>query len=286
MTVTRYKAPANFLGLAGSRLGLDLLELFKEDAAGKQGFEGLAPMFRTQATTKGRGGVLGYKAPKMPTTVSEFALVPEAKEGGAGSVNVTATGGSATVTQPAATPTPQAPQAPRPQISLGYGASPEYFGHEDYWRNIERGVTSEEIKKYAQENPARFRMGNVPGAAGGLYEQIMSGNVPTLGSTGSSYYQQQQQAATQALVDNLQKTATSQQAAASQQSQAAPAPAPAPISSVYGASPEYFGHKDLEAALAGGKTTQEIKAFLDQNIGLLRGVNVPGGGGVYDLVSK
>jgi len=275
MTVTRYKAPANFLGLAGSRLGLDLLELFKENESGKQGFEGLAPMFRTQATTKGRGGVLGYKAPKMPTTVSEFALVPEAKGGGV-SVNVNAAGGSATVTQPTTTtttpvPVPEAPKAPRPQISLGYGQSAEYFGHEDYWRNLERGVTSEEIKKYAQENPARFRMGNVPGAAGGLYEQIMGGSVPTLGSTGSAYYQQQQQKATPAPAPTPAPS---------------PAPAPAPISSAYGQSAEYFGHKDLEAALAGGKSKQEIKAFLDQNIGLLRGGNVPGGGGVYDLVSK
>jgi len=86
MTATRYKVPKNF---ALERFGINLLDLFKEDEEGKSyefnGFEGLAPQFKTSNLEKGRGGVLGYKtspnAPKFSRT-SEFSLVPEPRGGG------------------------------------------------------------------------------------------------------------------------------------------------------------------------------------------------------------
>jgi hypothetical protein len=88
MTATRYKVPKNF---ALERFGINLLDLFKEDEEGKSyefnGFEGLAPQFKTSNLEKGRGGVLGYKvspnAPKFSRT-SVFSLAPEPLGGGGG----------------------------------------------------------------------------------------------------------------------------------------------------------------------------------------------------------
>lgn len=180
MTAARYKVPASFLGLAGSRLGLDLLSLFKEDEQGKQGFEGFAPGFQTSSIEKGRGGVLGYKAPRMATRETTFQLMPETSGLG---VNVTATGGASTVNVPATTTTqtpviPEPKKDTRPGIASTYGASPVYFGHQDYFRNLELGYTPEEIKKYIQANPQLMNPAstNVQGK-GGLYDQIMSGKV-------------------------------------------------------------------------------------------------------------
>jgi len=86
MTASRYKVPKNF---ALERFGINLQDLFKEDEEGTgyefDGFEGLAPQFRTSNLEKGRGGVLGYKtspnAPKFSRT-SEFSLVPEPRGDG------------------------------------------------------------------------------------------------------------------------------------------------------------------------------------------------------------
>lgn len=49
-----------------------------------------------------------------------------------------------------------------------------------------------------------------------------------------------------------------------------------------GASAEYFGHADVEAAKAGGATNEQIAEFIKKNPNLLRGGNVAGGGGLYD----
>ena len=86
MTATRYKVPKNF---ALERFGINLLDFFKEDEEGTgyefEGFEGLAPQFKTSNLEKGRGGALGYKvspnAPRFSRT-SEFSLVPEPLGGG------------------------------------------------------------------------------------------------------------------------------------------------------------------------------------------------------------
>jgi hypothetical protein len=90
MTASRYKVPKNF---ALERFGINLLDLFEEDEEGTSyefnGFEGLAPQFKTSNLEKGRGGALGYKtspnAPKFSRT-SEFSLVPEFRGGGGGGV--------------------------------------------------------------------------------------------------------------------------------------------------------------------------------------------------------
>lgn len=72
-----------------------------------------------------------------------------------------------------------------------------------------------------------------------------------------------------------------------------PQPQPAPPSSgssqprfstAYGQSPDYFGGEDYKAAKASGASDSEILGWLDQNRGLLREQNVPGGGGLYDQI--
>ena len=167
----------------------------------------------------------------------------------------------ATKTETPAEPT--TPTTPSVQISSQYGASPAYFGHEDYWRNIEKGATPTQVKEFLEKNINLLRGENVPGA-GGLYDQLTSGKVPTLGSTGSSYYQQQQP------VQSPQ-----------------PAQQPAPSYSISaGASSEYLGHADVEQAKAQGASNQDIARWIATNTSKLRGSNVPGAGGLYDEYAR
>ena len=49
------------------------------------------------------------------------------------------------------------------------------------------------------------------------------------------------------------------------------------INPLLGQSSQYFGHADYEAALRGGSTNEEILKYLNNNLGQLRGGNVPGG---------
>tara|TARA_R100000951_G_C2505330_1_gene138702 strand:+ start:23 stop:520 length:498 start_codon:yes stop_codon:yes gene_type:complete len=59
------------------------------------------------------------------------------------------------------------------------------------------------------------------------------------------------------------------------------------ISTEYGESTEFFGHKDYYKALEKQLTNLQIKKYLDANMGKLRGVNVPGSAtGVYELASR
>jgi hypothetical protein len=250
MTASSYQGIP--LDMAGERFGLsleDLEELFDlregatEEKTGDQ-FQGL-PLIQTKTTEKGRGGALSFKAPRMPTASKTYGALE-------GSGDTIATGGSVGnikigAFQPPATPAKDT----RPGISVAFGASPEYFGHEDYFRNLEAGYSPTELREYVSSNKNLLRGENVPGA-GGLYDQIMRGGVPTMGFSGDAYRQQQQ----------MNK-----------------------ISTAAGQSAEYFGHKDLEAARSQGVSDTDIKKFLDQNISKLQGVNVPGGGGVYDIVS-
>ena len=59
------------------------------------------------------------------------------------------------------------------------------------------------------------------------------------------------------------------------------------ISTEYGLSTEFFGHKDYYKALEKQLTNRQIKKYLDTNMGKLRGVNVPGNAaGVYELAAR
>jgi hypothetical protein len=266
MTATRYKAPKGFL--AGSRYGLNLFDLFKEDSEGEgyslSGFEGMAPQFRTQNLEKGRGGVLGYKtspaAPKY-SRVSEFSLIPEQGAGQAPSVTVNVTGGQQ--------PGPE--KEPEQKIDLGplaqkYGAS-GLFGHMDYIKAKEEGYTDEQIGDWMRQNPTMVSEGNRPGAAGGLYEEISRGQVDT------------SKAQTRQWADAMRTfQAPGGELGPTQAFREATAYSGAPqISAQFGQDPTYFGAEDLKAARMSGYNDQAIKDFLEKNISLLRGVNVPGG---------
>jgi hypothetical protein len=56
-----------------------------------------------------------------------------------------------------------------------------------------------------------------------------------------------------------------------------------PINTGAGASSEYFGHADYEASIAAGYTPTQIYDYLQSNQNQLRGSNVAGGGGIFDI---
>ena len=267
MTASRYKAPKGFL--AGNRFGLNLFDLFKEDEEGEgyslSGFEGLAPSFTTQNLEKGRGGVVGYKtspaAPKF-SRVSTFSLTPEQSAIGAPS--------SATAT---ATATAELPEVEKPEeIDLGplaakYGAT-GLFGHMDYMKAKEQGYSDEQISDWMRENPQLVHAQNQPGAGTqSLYEQIIRGKVDT--SMGQTREYANAQAAFKPPGGELGATQAFREARTYEN-------APQ-ISARFGQDPTYFGAEDLKAARMSGYSDQAIKDFLEENISLLRGQNVPGG---------
>lgn len=254
MTASRYKLPASFAEMAGRKFGINLLDLFKDDEEGQSETSGFLPQFSTKVIEKGRGGALSYKALRTPTRESTFQLAPELPGQGGSSVtigDITATGGTTTKEEV------KEPEKPAVQISSQWGQDPAYFGHEDYFRNLEQGATPTQIQEFLDKNINLLRGSNVPGG-GGLYDQIKAGNVPTLGSSGQAVVQQQQQAQ-------------------SNQPQQQPS-----YSISAGQSADYLGHADVEAAKAQGASNQDIARWVATNIDKLRGSNVPGGGGLYD----
>lgn len=62
-------------------------------------------------------------------------------------------------------------------FSMQYGNSAERFGHKDYYAAKAGGASDADILKQLNNNPDTLYEGNAKGKAGGLYEQIKSGNV-------------------------------------------------------------------------------------------------------------
>lgn len=204
-----------------------------------------------------RGGRLGRGDTAQVTKQATMKPLPEAP-----TFNITQTASPTMTASPMVNVGDEAIKNATTSIkpSLAYGESAEYFGHEDYWKNLERGFTPQQIQRYLEETPSVLRGANVKGG-GGLLDQISKGQVPIM-------------------------------------SGAAPKPAPAPgptsaptqtqapksFSLAYGDDPSYFGHEDVREAMKQGATTNEILDFINRRgaTNIMRGKNVPGGGGLYD----
>lgn len=63
------------------------------------------------------------------------------------------------------------------QISSRYGASPDWFGHQDYIENRLQGASDDQILSFLNANRSLLRERNRQGVADGLYEQILSNRV-------------------------------------------------------------------------------------------------------------
>jgi hypothetical protein len=269
MTASRYKVPKGFLDVAGQRLGLNLVDLFGDDAEGKANLEGFEPVYnaQTQFTTKGRGGVLSYKTPKVPTTTytSEFSLIPERKEA--------------------------APAGPTGPTTKGYNwnaygnlGGPGY-GAKDLEKALAEGFSEQDVKGYLQQNKQLFGAGRL-----NLAEDLQK----KFGFD-YSYVNPEVQADVVAgkygAPASLIRMADPQKFADSRQNQEFMkaenvSPITTGISTKYGMNSQYFGAEDLKAARDQGFTNLQIKDYLDTNPSLLREQNVKGGGGLYDELAK
>jgi hypothetical protein len=265
------------VNLAGQNFGFSLPNLEAEDGAEEtqsvlsQYFPELKLSFGAKTQ---RGGRLGRSnvsvTPELTLRQREAAVA----------------GSAAPISTSVQQPAPTQKRIPTTE----FGISSTYFGGEDYWRNIERGVTPQEIKEWAKSNPQLFRDQNVKGNEQGLYEQIMRGNVrvesaltprpaaptPTPAPAPTPSY---------AISSKLNIPRESPGFIS------APTPSPsassrAPISSAYGQSAEFFGGEDVRAAEAAGYSAKEIFDYIEK-YAKLQGPNVKGAeGGVYETVRR
>ena len=242
-----------------------------------------------------RGGRLGRSATQVTPEVT-MRQKEAATLGGGGPITVSPTFTNTFSPQaaaPAEAPKPTAPT--REPISAKFGTSPVYFGHEDYWRNIERGYSPAEIKEYIINNQQLLNpeSSNVQGK-GGLYDQIMAGKVDVLTGLSTTPVTTSAPAPAPAKAPEPQyaissklEIPTSSPGFVAAPTPSTPPAARAPISMAYGASSQFFGGEDVKAAEAQGYTAKEIFDYIEKNKdkGILQGGNVPGAaGGVYEVL--
>jgi len=275
------------VNLAGRAFGIDLPSFEAEDnSAETQSI--LSDYFPELKLTFGSKSQRGGRLGRQTVSVTPEISLRQREAAAAGSAAPIST----SVQQPAPTPAPT-PTREKRIPTTEFGQSSTYFGGEDYWRNIERGVTPQEIKDWAQSNPQLFREQNVKGNPEGLYEQIMRGNVRV-----ESALTPQQAASGPAPAPTpapAPSYAISSQLSIPRESPgfiSAPTPSPssssrAPISASYGLSPDFFGGEDVKAAEGAGYSAQEIYDYISRNQNLLQGPNVKGAeGGVYETVRR
>jgi hypothetical protein len=138
---------------------------------------GIFPELKLTAGAKTtRGGRLGRQSlPVTPeVTFKQEKVAPQINVMQTASPNMTQNVGA-----PAPTPKPAV------NISTEYGQSPTFFGHEDYWKNLEKGVSQKDILEYLDRTPSVLQGANVKGK-GGLYDQIISGKVVYPASMGAA----------------------------------------------------------------------------------------------------
>jgi hypothetical protein len=272
------------LNFAGQTFGFDLPTFKTEDGA-EETQSVLSQYFPELKLTFGSKTQRGNRLGRSSTSVTPEVFMKQKEAAAAGAA------APISINFPQAAPEPA--KAARKPISAKAGLSELYFGHEDYWRNLEAGYTPQEIKEYIEENQQLLHpeSKNIKGG-GGLYDQIMAGKVDVMTGAPKS-------SATTSKPAPTSSYAISSQLNIPRESPgfiSAPTPSPSassrpPISTAYGLSPEYFGGEDVRAAEAAGYSAQEIFDYIERarqtNPKILQGGNVPGvAGGVYETVKK
>jgi len=163
-------APRRFnINLAGQTFGFDLPTVEgQEDAQETQSVlsQYFPELKLTFGTKTQRGGRLGRSSTSVTPEVA-LRQREAAVSGAASPIQTAPTTGATTTAAPVS----------KGKISTEYGQSDVFFGGEDYWRNIEKGFTPDEIKEFARSNPNLFRDQNNPDNPEGLFRQIMRGKV-------------------------------------------------------------------------------------------------------------
>ena len=280
MTALRYNKPMKQgLRKAGGLFGLNLLDLFSDDESKRGDFE---PALTFQTTTKGRGSGLTYRPQQQNPVTTRLQLLARDEQAAAPSAifnntinNQNIQGDEAPAAQ-TPTPTPTTPEPETPQdtrqnlfdLSRQYGQT-ALFGAQDYIKAKEAGYSREEIQSFLDDNPMMLALQNRAGQGdNSLYDQIAENRVDTSAATSKEYTAKQMAfdpsaqggefPATQAFKDAFKYEAPQ-------------------ISTRFGQDAKYFGGEDYKAAKQSGFSDADIKDFLNQNLDLLRGPNVPGG---------
>ena len=167
-----------------------------------------------------------------------------------------------------------------PEISTNFGQDAKYFGKEDLAAARQSGYSDDNIKSFLQKNLDLLRGPNTPGGeseigqmTAGMKNKANPGEpaftLVTPSEEVKNVYNQNQQLEE---MKNLEPERIVRNAPE--------------IRLSAGQSAEYFGHKDVEAAKAGGASNKQIAKYISRNTSRLRGGNVQGGGGLYDEYAK
>ena len=277
MTALRYNKPMKQgLRKAGGLFGLNLLDLFSDDDSKRGDFD---PALTFKTTTKGRGSGLTYRPQQQNPVTTILQLLPREQQVAAPSQVEAPSLDQPTAETPQTAqpdPAPDTPVAPEPgrqnlrDLAAQYGQT-ALFGAQDYIKAKEIGYTDDEIKSYLDENPMMLALSNRKGQQGGFYDQLAAGQVDTSTATSREYAQK--------MLDfdpNAEKFAGYEYKPTQAFKDAFTYEAPQ-ISTRFGQDAKYFGGEDYKAAKQSGFSDADIKDFLNQNLDLLRGPNVPGG---------
>ena len=281
MTALRYNKPMKQgLRKAGGLFGLNLLDLFSEDESKRGDF---APGLTFKTTAKGRGSGLTYRPQQQNPVTTILQLLPREQQVAAPSeVEAPSLDQPTTETPQTSQPDP-APTTPTTQpepelptdqrmnlrdLAAKYGQT-ALFGAQDYIKAKEEGYSREEIQSYLDENPMMLALQNRKGRGGdSLYDQIAENRVDTSAATSRDYTAKQMAFDPSAQGGEFPATQAFKEAFQYEAPQ---------ISTRFGQDAKYFGGEDYKAAKQSGFSDADIKDFLNQNLDLLRGPNVPGG---------
>ena len=206
-----------------------------------------------------------------------------------------------------------------PQISTRFGANASLFGGEDLQAARDSGYSDREIKDFLNKNLDLLADVNKPGGEGDV-GQFMAEYAPPKPAPAPAPTPQPVARPNPAPAPRptpAPAPAPSPKPAPAPSPKPAPKPSPkpsptptfadfgiqtgpapfvmAPKPSKQGAygrinakagNPDYFGHKDVEAARAQGATNKQIAKYIKRNQNQLRGKNTKGGGGLYDEFAK